>query len=249
MKLFGLHINAVNGQCKCSPFRLQCLLFALTSVFWSVWAFHHVLFICMFCSRCSLFSLFFSKRRNSSLKEEKHVRAQGNPQTSLLLLLYLIHSLSILYIHCFCFPLLLSSCACVRGGVLPLRGFLCFWPIVPPPFLLLLLDGSLKFTDCTQILLADFNLCISSLSFCFPPNPLTRTFFINRVQPVELSVLPLPGCLVSLSVSHCRYFRPKDLLSEGELLLGHEAGAQSSHAVHILKQKTFEKPSFWFIDT
>lgn len=22
MKLFGLHINAVNGQCKCSPFRL-----------------------------------------------------------------------------------------------------------------------------------------------------------------------------------------------------------------------------------
>lgn len=192
----------------------------------------------------SLFS-FFSKRRNSSLKEEKHVRAQGNPQTSLLLLLlYLIHSLSILYIHCFCFPLLLSSCACVRGGVLPLRGFLCFWPIVPPPFLLLLLDGSLKFTDCTQILLADFNLCISSLSFCFPPNHLTRTFFINRVQPVELSVLPLPGCLVSLSVSHCRYFRPKDLLSEGELLLGHEAGAQSSHAVHILKQKTFEKPSF-----
>lgn len=33
MKRFGLHINAVNGQCKCSPFRLQCLLFALTSVF------------------------------------------------------------------------------------------------------------------------------------------------------------------------------------------------------------------------
>lgn len=192
----------------------------------------------------SLFS-FFSKRRNSSLKEEKHVRAQGNPQTSLLLLLYLIHSLSILYIHCFCFPLLLSSCACVRaGGSITSPWLLVFLAHSPPPFLLLLLDGSLKFTDCTQILLADFNLCISSLSFCFPPNHLTRTFFINRVQPVELSVLPLPGCLVSLSVSHCRYFRPKDLLSEGELLLGHEAGAQSSHAVHILKQKTFEKPSF-----
>lgn len=33
MKLSGLHINAVKGQCKCPPFRLQCLLFALKSVF------------------------------------------------------------------------------------------------------------------------------------------------------------------------------------------------------------------------
>lgn len=93
--------------------------------------------LCLFvCSVLAVASfLFFSKRRNSSLKEEKHVRAQGNPQTSLLLL-YLINSLSTLYIHCFCFPLLLSSFACafvcVWGGVLPLRGFLCFWPIVPP---------------------------------------------------------------------------------------------------------------------
>lgn len=112
----------------------------------------------------SLFS-FFSKRRNSSLKEEKHVRAQGNPQTSLLLLLYLIHSLSILYIHCFCFPLLLSSCACVRGGVLPLRGFLCFWPIVPPLFSSSSLMGPSSLLTapkfCQQTLTFAFPLCLS----------------------------------------------------------------------------------------
>lgn len=246
MKLFGLHINAVNGQCKCSPFRLQCLLFALTSVFWSVWAFHHVLFICMFCSRCSLFFFqtqeFVFKRRKTCQGSRKSTNLSSSSS--------LFNSFSFHFVHSL---LLLSTVVvqlCVRaGGSITSPWLLVFLAHSPPPFLLLLLDGSLKFTDCTQILLADFNLCISSLSFCFPPNHLTRTFFINRVQPVELSVLPLPGCLVSLSVSHCRYFRPKDLLSEGELLLGHEAGAQSSHAVHILKQKTFEKPSFWFIDT
>lgn len=116
--------------------------------------------LCLFvCSVLAVASfLFFSKRRNSSLKEEKHVRAQGNPQTSLLLL-YLINSLSTLYIHCFCFPLLLSSFACARvcvGGSITSPWLLVFLAHSPPPFLLLLLDGSLKFTDCTQILLADF---------------------------------------------------------------------------------------------
>lgn len=133
MKLFGLHINAVNGQCKCSPFRLQCLLFALTSVFWSVWAFHHVLFICMFCSRCSLFSLFFFQTQEFVFKRRK--TCQGSRKSTNLSSSSLFNSFSFHFVHSL---LLLSTvvvqlCVCVWGGVLPLRGFLCFWPIVPPP--------------------------------------------------------------------------------------------------------------------
>lgn len=134
--------------------------------------------------------------------------------------------------------LLLSTCCCPALCA-------CMWSVSSPWLLVflshspLLLDVSLKFTDCTQILLADFNLCPLSGSL-FPPK-LPRSYCLYKqsgAQPVELSVLPLPGCLVSLSVSQRRYFRPTDLLSEGLLLLGHEAGPESSHAVHILLQQT-----------
>lgn len=133
MKRFGLHINAVNGQCKCSPFRLQCLLFALTSVFWSVWAFHHVLFVCMFCSRCSLFSLFF---KTQELVFKRRKTCQGSRKSTHLSSSSLFNSFSFHFVHSL---LLLSTVVvqlCVCGGerrVLPLRGFLFFFFLAHSP--------------------------------------------------------------------------------------------------------------------
>lgn len=93
---------------------------------------------------------------------------------------------------------LAASCVC---GVLHL----------PPSSLLLLLDVSLKFTDCIQSLLAHLHPRISLLSH----------LFIIRLERGQPSVHPLPSsfshrvdrvCLASMSRPRC--FRAKDLLRE-----------------------------------
>lgn len=121
-KLFG-HINAVNGQCKCSPFRLQCLLFALTSVFFffffrQMWVFHYVLFVCSQCSLYFIFFLFLTAvyfhTRNWSLKDKNTERVSGLGKNhtshfcfmSRWTFLFPVNGFSFtLHIHCFCFPL------------------------------------------------------------------------------------------------------------------------------------------------
>lgn len=106
-------------------FSLQVIMFIICShirFFSQTWAFHYVLLICLFSSRCSLFFSFQQRYifipGNWSLKN-KCVRARDKSQNlasvfRLAELLFYLNAFSLtLHIHCFCFPLLSCSFACV----------------------------------------------------------------------------------------------------------------------------------------
>lgn len=200
-KLFG-HINAVNGQCKCSPFRLQCLLFALTSVFFFLFFCFlksnvsvSLCLVCLFSSQCSLFSFwqqFYFHTRNWSLKDKTIVGLSGleknhrfhlclRSRKTFLFTAYLMHSLS----HC-TFTAFASHCTAVMQHLRICR----------------VLGWSLFFVDprpspvCPSSLLSAPKLSCHLLPLSFPVYP--NLFYSNRLfnqigaRPVEMSTPPQP---------------------------------------------------------